>query len=135
MSDGSWKTLWKDINELGHRTVHEALKDLTSLNASLAKLVIYSGEEDEADEKDEQKALGMMAVVRGDDTARIEKLLDDLNDIPSKKDIQKFYYMVQKLSLFEAEQRTNRGYGIFTEDQVPDKTFMDVMEWLEQLSK
>jgi hypothetical protein len=57
--------------------------------------------------------------------------------IPTKKEIRRFIEVVDKLSKFEAEQRTIRGWGAWSErtDTLPIPEAITVMNWLKDLAE
>jgi len=55
---------------------------------------------------------------------------------PSPDKIKKFVEVVRALSVFEAEHRNLRGWGLFDEnDTLPIPEVVEVLTWLDDLSK
>ena len=50
---------------------------------------------------------------------------------PTVKDIKKFLEIFDKLCKFEASQRIIRGYGCFSEAEIPFKEVVKVISWLK----
>lgn len=57
---------------------------------------------------------------------------------PTKEEIRRFLEVINKLSNFEAEHRTIRGWGAWserTEDTLPIPEAVVVMNWLKDLAE
>jgi len=56
---------------------------------------------------------------------------------PKKEDILMFLDVVGKLSLFEAEHRNIRGWGLFSEErgELPFPAVIRVQKWLQELAE
>lgn len=54
---------------------------------------------------------------------------------PYKKEIKEYLELSQRLEAFEAGQRMIRGYGVFSDDELPVPVYQKVTKWLESLTK
>lgn len=52
--------------------------------------------------------------------------------IPQKEDMQKFLKVFDALSLFESHCRIARGYGAFSQNEVPCESTVRVVEWMRR---
>ena len=55
--------------------------------------------------------------------------------VPSKQVLKRFLEVFDKLCAFEAETRMVRGYGVFTEEEIPIPEVVTVRQWLEKEGK